>query len=226
MIVLMQARLKIWLQDHLDLIKEASKLSRDQLVVLAILALAMAAGGMYAAKQSRTVPVVVQEATPDAPKTQAGKRSDRAARKPKASVYVHVAGDVVNPGLYKIEDGSRVADAVEAAGGALDKSELDNVNLAEKVRDGQKVYLGSKGAFVSAGSPEIAGDGPEAALINLNSATEAELESLDGIGPVLAGRIIAWRESHDGFSSIGQLGQVSGIGSKKYQGLKAHVTIY
>jgi competence protein ComEA len=116
--------------------------------------------------------------------------------------------------------GSRVGDALRAAGGALPGVDLSSLNLARKLVDGEQVLVGvvpPPGAV--AGAP--AGGG----LVNLNSATAEQLESLPGVGPVLAQRIVDWRQTHGGFRSVEQLREVSGIGAAKYADLKSKVTV-
>ncbi|MGI8726757.1 MAG: SLBB domain-containing protein [Solirubrobacterales bacterium] len=120
---------------------------------------------------------------------------------------VHVAGAVAKPGVYRMPLGSRVADAIERAGGVTSEGEADAINLAARIVDGQQVVVPESapgGAVASAG----AGDGP----ISLGSATEADLEEIDGIGPVTAANIIEFRDQNGGISSIEDLDQISGIG--------------
>lgn len=122
-------------------------------------------------------------------------------------VVVHVAGAVARPGVYRLPAGSRVDDAVARAGGAATRAELEAVNLAARLVDGQQVVVpgrGAAGAGVAAGDPE----GP----ISLGTATAAQLETIDGIGPVTAADIVEFRDSHGGLASIDQLDQVPGIG--------------
>jgi competence protein ComEA len=120
-------------------------------------------------------------------------------------VVVHVLGAVRRPGLFELPPGSRVADAIEAAGGAEDAEALASVNLARILVDGEQVHLNPDGA-PEPGSP---GDG----LISLNQASASEFQALPGVGPVLAERIVAWRTTNGPFRSIDELGEVSGIGN-------------
>ena len=115
-------------------------------------------------------------------------------------VVVHVAGSVKNPGLYELPVGSRIADAIEAAGGVSKKSAANSVNLARAVVDGEQILVGES----SSGG---AGSG-----ISINSASVSELEDLPGVGPVIAARIVSYREANGPFTSIDGLGEVSGIG--------------
>jgi len=160
----------------------------------------------------RTAPSVALDSPP---------RAASAARSSPAGagrqLYVDVSGAVRHPGLYRVPAGSRVAVAVERAGGISGRGERTGVNLAAPLRDGQQVIVPKRGAAVSPGAG--AGGGP----ISLSQATEQQLEGLDGIGPTLAGRIIQYRDAHGGFKSIDELRQVSGIGDKRFEALSKSV---
>jgi competence protein ComEA len=141
-------------------------------------------------------------------------------------VFVHVAGAVRRPGLYRLRADARVAEAVQRAGGPKRRAELAAVNLAARVEDGQQVVVPTAGAIGSvasaaAGSPgstDMAG--APGVKLSLGTATAEQLEELDGIGPTLAERIIEYREANGGFSSLGQLRDVDGIGEKRYASLR------
>jgi competence protein ComEA len=130
-------------------------------------------------------------------------------------IVVDVKGDVVNPGLVTLPAGSRVADALAAAGGVVPSANVTLLNLAERLSDGQMIVIGNSKAMELSSDPRI----------NLNLATESELDSLPGVGPVMAGRIIAWRESNQRFHSIEELQEVPGIGPKVFANLKSLVRI-
>ena len=133
-------------------------------------------------------------------------------------LWVDVAGAVRRPGLYKVPAGSRLAVAVERAGGVSSHGDETGVNLAAPLHDGQQIIVPRRGA--AAGSAAGAGAGTTTAPINLSQATEAQLESLDGIGPALAGRILEYRQQHGGFRSLDELKEVSGIGDKRFEALR------
>jgi len=139
------------------------------------------------------------------------------------AVYVHVAGAVRRPGLFRLPAGSRVAAAVARAGGPRPKANLTLVNLAARVQDGQQVVVPGPGV-AAAGAAGLGADGAAGALPgvkpSLATATVEQLEELDGIGPTLAERIIEYREAHGGFRSIGELREVEGIGEKRFASLK------
>ncbi len=124
-------------------------------------------------------------------------------------VVVHVTGLVARPGLVTLPPGSRVADAVAAAGGVTKRRAADSVNLARLLVDGEQIVV-SDGPVP--GAPVPAATTSAQALINLNTADQAALEGLPGIGPVIATRIIEWRTANGAFRSVDELGEVSGIG--------------
>jgi len=130
-------------------------------------------------------------------------------------VVVDVTGAVGRPGVYRLPVGSRVDDAVRRAGGATAAAELEAVNLAARLADGQQVVVPERGAAAAlgAGAPE---DGP----ISLGTATVEELDTIDGIGPVTAEDIVGFRDEHGGLSSVDQLDQISGIGPATMEALR------
>jgi len=140
------------------------------------------------------------------------------------SIVVDVGGRVRKPGLVTLPAGARVADAIAAAGGPLRHREIATLDLAARVSDGQLLLIGVKAAPSdgSAGGGDASGGSP--ASVGLNSATIEELETLPGVGPVTAQKIIDWRTAHNGFTSVIQLQQVSGIGPARYAELAPLVT--
>ncbi|MFI6069428.1 helix-hairpin-helix domain-containing protein [Micromonospora sp. NPDC051227] len=142
-------------------------------------------------------------------------------------VVVAVAGKVRKPGLVRLPAGSRLADAVQAAGGALPGVDVALLNPARKVTDGELIVVGVTPPPVPGGAAgPAAGDaGPAVGPLNLNTATLAQLDALPGVGPVLAQRILAHRDQHGGFKSVGDLRQVDGIGDARYEQLKDLVTV-
>jgi competence protein ComEA len=127
-------------------------------------------------------------------------------------VVVHVAGAVRNPGVYRLPAGSRVADAVERAGGATGGGSTDAVNLAARLSDGQQIVVPGRGAAAPA-----TGEGP----VSLGSATAEQLDEIEGIGPVTAQKIIEFRDQKGGLSSVEELDEVSGIGPATMEALRA-----
>jgi competence protein ComEA len=141
------------------------------------------------------------------------------------AIYVHVGGAVARPGLYELAEGARVNDAVDAAGGASGRADLDGLNLAAKVKDGDKVLVPARAEPGAQNAPAAAGSAVTGGLVNLNAATVADLETLPGIGPALAQRIVDYRTEHGGFQRVEDLMEVPGIGPKKYESLKDHVAV-
>jgi competence protein ComEA len=143
-------------------------------------------------------------------------------------LVIDVAGKVRHPGLYRLPAGSRIDDAVQAAGGPLPGVDLTSLNLAAKITDGQQIAVGAPGA-APAGSAGpgagAAGSTSTSAPVDLNSATLEQLETLPGVGPVLGQHILDWRAAHGPFVTIDQLREVSGIGDVKFAGLRTRVTV-
>ena len=137
---------------------------------------------------------------------------------PPAMTLVHVAGAVRRPGVYKVGGDSRVIQAVRIAGGPTRDADLSRLNLAAPVADGQQVVIPTRPR--PGAGPTTASGTPAPGPVSLSSATSADLEALDGVGPALAARIIAWRDSHGGFSSVDQLDEVPGIGPARMEALK------
>jgi competence protein ComEA len=145
--------------------------------------------------------------------------------KPAAAklLVIDVAGAVRRPGLYRLRDGSRIDDAIAAAGGPTAKAQIDGVNLAAPVADGEQIIVPGRGAGgVAVASPPAAGSAPSAPL-DLNSATLEQLESLPGIGPVTAQKILDYRQAHGAFHAVAELEGVPGIGPAHMAQLKGLV---
>ena len=147
--------------------------------------------------------------------------------RPKAAaptlLVIDVAGAVRHPGLYRLRSGSRIDDAIASAGGPTAKAQLDTVNLAAPVADGEQVVVPGRGAGgVAPVSAPAAGSSPSAPL-DLNSATLEQLENLPGIGPVTAQKILDYRQQHGAFHSVAELQGVPGIGPAHMAQLKGLV---
>lgn len=142
----------------------------------------------------------------------------------QGGLYVHVLGEVAHPGLYILDADARLVDALAAAGGTLDDADLQAVNLARALSDGEQVIVPVKGAAPAAGAtaaPAVSADGK----VDLNAATQEDLETLPRIGPALAQRILEWREKNGRFRSVDDLLAVPGIGDKLLAGMREKVRV-
>ena len=157
----------------------------------------------------------------------AGVASGSAA--PAQKVVVDVAGRVRHPGVLRLPEGSRVVDAIRRAGGARHGVDLSGLNLARVLADGEQVLVGG-GSTTASGSggdstTSAAGGAGSGPLVDINSASEEQLETLPGVGPVTAQKILAWRQAHGAFTSIDELLEVDGIGDKTLADLTPYVTL-
>ncbi|MHB1474353.1 MAG: helix-hairpin-helix domain-containing protein [Dermatophilaceae bacterium] len=148
-------------------------------------------------------------------------------------LLVHVVGQVRRPGVVRLPPGARVLDAVQAAGGATSSADLNHLNLARLVADGEQIVVPKPGESILTGGVSGAGGagagssgvGSVGGLIDLNTADVSALDSLPGVGPVLAQRILEWRAQHGRFTSVDELGEVSGIGDKILAQIRPKVTV-
>ena len=151
----------------------------------------------------------------------------------KPNVFVHVVGEVVNPGIFMVQSQARLFDAIFAAGGFTKLADQSSINLAREVSDGEQIVVfatGSGGSIITGAgiSGSLANGGgsmQSKALVSLNRASQLELESLPGVGPTLAGRMIDWRTANGGFKKKEDLLKVSGIGQKLFASMKDKLTL-
>ena len=148
----------------------------------------------------------------------------KAAQAPARKVLVHVVGAVRKPGLYRLTEGSRIDDAIKAAGGAKPRADLQLINLAAPVADGQQVFVAVRGSEAPAGS-SAAGSSAAGGHLHLNTATLEELDTLPGVGPVTAQKILDYRNEHGAFKSVDELDAVPGIGPARLAELKKVVDL-
>ena len=220
-------------------------------VLLILLSLVLAARSVLAAHGADAAEAASASASPTseasgapghglAPVDPASDPADGQAR--PGQVVVHVAGAVASPGVVTLDEGARVADAIDAAGGLAQEADPDQLNLARPLTDGEQVRVprvgedasawqgtsGQAGASAGGGgggqAPGAAGPAPSGS-VNLNTADAAELETLPGIGPALAQRIIDYRAEHGAFTSVDELTSVSGIGSARLEALRDLVSV-
>lgn len=156
-------------------------------------------------------------------------------------ILIHVSGCVKNNGIVKLKENSRINDAIEAAGGLTSDADLSNINLAYILEDGEKIYIPKKGeeiaeesytssvtsetSSIKSGSSSSTTSSSKTSKININKATQTELETIPGIGPSTALKIINYREENGKFNSIEDIKNVSGIGDTKYEKMKDYITV-
>lgn len=195
--------------------------------------------GRPSAEEPPPLPVAHEKPAPgsssSAPTGEAGPPeptgTDGGAKDGSERLVVSVVGKVRDPGLVRVRAGARVADAIEAAGGARGDADLMSVNLARKLADGEQLYVGVPvPPGVDPGVPQAGASGEKSSgggdeLIRLNSADADELESLSGVGEVTAQRILDWRTEHGGFSAVEELREIDGIGDKRFEELRDQVSV-
>jgi competence protein ComEA len=204
--------------------------SRPQLLAYALAALVVVVLGVrFMQGQARGSGAPAGAATAPSLGSGSGSATGTVRLEPrKATVaLVHVAGAVRSPGVYRLRDGERVQDAVRRAGGPRAGADVNAINLAAKVADGQQVVVPRRGAAVAAPGGVGAGDagGPPQAPVSLNTATAEQLDTLDGVGPATASKILEYRRQHGGFRSIDDLGEIPGIGPKRLAALRGRVQL-
>lgn len=211
----------------------AGKLLGHKAVVVAMLVvIAMASGLAMASFGGESGGVSFERAEGSGSSVEPGsgddsrdRESDGSSHKASAEseVYVDVDGAVASPGVYRLKDGARVAQAIDAAGGLAPEADVTGLNRASKVTDGQKIYVpkvGEQQAVAAGGAVVASGTNDTAGLININTASAAELQTLSGIGPSVAQSIIDERTKNGPFASVDDLMRVSGIGEKKLAKIK------
>ena len=199
--------------------------SRPQLVAYALAALVVVVLGVRF-MQGQARGSAAPAASASAPASGTANGTVRLEPRKATVALVHVAGAVRSPGVYHLRDGERIQDAVRRAGGPRPGADLNAINLAAKVADGQQVVVPRRGAAgpapvggAAAGEP----GGPPQAPVSLNTATAEQLDTLDGVGPATASKILDWRRQHGGFRSVDDLGEIPGICPKRLAALRGKV---
>ncbi|HKG40342.1 MAG TPA: helix-hairpin-helix domain-containing protein [Conexibacter sp.] len=176
-------------------------------------------------------PVTTSAGSPDGLSAVAGDDAAGGAMNPDGvRLVVDVKGAVRRPGVYRLPADARTYDAVRRAGGLTRRADRVGVNLAARVVDGGEVVVPERGKAVATGAPATGGSASDGGAgadtplsLDLNTATEQELEQLDGVGPATAANIVAYRQEHGGFASIDELDEVSGIGEAKLAAIRAQL---
>jgi competence protein ComEA len=201
--------------------------SRPQLVAYALAALIVVVLGVRF-MQGQARGSAAPAASVSAPASGSANQTVRLEPRKATVALVHVAGAVRSPGVYRLRDGERIQDAVRRAGGPRRGADLNAINLAAKVADGQQVVVPRRGA---AGAAPVGGaaagepGAPPQAPVSLNTATAEQLDTLDGVGPATASKILEYRRQHGGFRSIDDLGEIPGIGPKRLAALRGKVQL-
>jgi len=191
------------------------ELSRSQIVLYGAVALALLLVGARAIRSEGGDGAASAAAA--APSTGSAEFSVSSS---SGDVVVDVAGAVHRPGVYRLPAGARVVDAIGRAGGPAGDAMLEGINRAARLADGQQVVVPERGP---GGAAATAGATTEDGPISLGSATAEQLETIDGIGPVTAAKIVEYRDQHGGLSSVDQLDQVSGIGPATMESLRSRL---
>ncbi len=203
-----------------------SSLSRGEAMGLAIVVVITLVGAGLWYVRSLPRPVAIGGELRGSPRASAGPGVGPGSLSPSpvATLIVDVAGWVRKPGVYELTDGDRVIDALDSAGGAKKGADLTTLNLAAPLSDGQQIIVPEPLSKTSSGPPVGASD-PSSALININTADATQLESLSGIGEVLAQRIIDYRTEHGPFATVDDLDNVSGIGPATLAEIRDQITV-
>ncbi len=203
---------------------------QEKIVFLFIISVILIAfGWKLCSREKNTITIVPANEISESSPLAAEKSAD------KEICIIHISGAVHQPGVYQLDKGKRIIDAVKIAGGEMEKANLNAVNLAAHLYDGQKIVIpfipqnNEDTPIESALSYE--GSQPDTyssnnSLLNLNAATSHQLETLPGIGPVLAERILEHRKNHGLFRHSEEIMSVPGIGEKKFEGIKEFITVY
>lgn len=145
--------------------------------------------------------------------------------KSEETIIIHIAGCIENEGVYEIKKSARISDAVEMAGGLTSDANIKSINLAQKLNDGQKIYIPNINEDINEVNNNEIDLFEYNELVNINNATQTELETLPGIGPSTASKIIEYRKENGNFENIEEIKNVSGIGENKYENIKDKICV-
>ncbi len=223
-------------KDFIELRKDKIKIvAIPVLVIAAVLFFWMGSGDEeITVEGSGTDTQVASESTGDAGEVADGVAGTTGASSGK--LYVDISGEVERPGVYEVSEGTRLFEVIEQAGGLTDEADIDSLNRAETVADGQKILISAKGensngsqgsqSGPSTNSGTSTGSGTTSdGKVNINTAESAELQTIPGIGPSKAARIIEYRQTNGNFATIEDIQNISGIGSKTFESIKDYITV-
>ncbi len=216
--------------------------SRERFGYAAIAALTLLGMGLIGSRHLRKPAPIVLGTTPSAPGVPPPGAPLSPSSEAAQEIVVHVAGAVRRPGLLRLRTGARVDDAIRQAGGALPTADLDSLNLAARLTDGERVVVRKASASASTYPPPALPSGaetetappstspsgepePAPGSISLNNATAAELEAIPGVGPATARSIVEYRERHGSFQTVDELMAVPGIGTKKMEKMRPYLAL-
>ena len=184
----------------------------------------VAAGWFYTSDRKKAEDVYAASATEAPAPAESGAVTPEPEEARVKRIKIYITGAVANPGVYELDEGSRVEDALKLAGGASDGADMLRVNLAARLKDEQQIIVPKVGEAIDNLPAEAQNDSGEA-RININTANEAELMKLPGVGKVTAGNIIAYRTEHGAFKAIEDIRNVTRIGEKTFERLKDLITV-
>lgn len=197
--------------------------NQKKILAFVVLMLIIISGTIYI-RQEKATEISLTEAVPNQPEAQ--------AEIMPAEISVYICGFVMNPGVVKVIEGTRLDEVIKLVGGAKEEADLDAVNLAYKLSDEDMVYIPKKGEKLQETGKAVLGVNTvkSAAVnkpgkININTASEKELDTLEGVGPAIAKAIIQYRNQKGSFNTIEDIKKVSGIGEVKFNGMKDKITV-
>jgi len=210
--------------DIFDLVKEKVATYKMWLIVGSIFLVACVM--IVLLKQSKAPHIPVAYTTSDAISS-ASSTTQPDSSTSSSAIMIDIKGAIKNPGVYDITNEPRTQTVIAKAGGLTNEADAMQINLAQKLTDGQMIYIPVKGEIDSANHSETQKSEVEAKndKVNLNTATSEELQTLDGVGEKKADQIIAYREAHGGFKKVDELKEVSGIGTKRFDALKDNIIV-
>lgn len=204
-------------------------LSKKQIIIIGIIIIVIAIVIIY--YFFNNLQQINYDYLDDTEQIQEDNQEENITKKEEALIVVHIAGAVQKEGIVKLEEGARIIDAIEAAGGLKEEADLTNINLAYAISDGQKIYIpniNEENSNLENGEGLVnttGGNQEENTLININTATVTELLELPGIGSSTAQKIVDYRKENGKFNTIEEIKNVSGIGDAKYNNIKDYICV-